>query len=128
MTTETILSNPRTTDTSLPEGFESLSAFVKDWALDGTTARLHKRYGSRYEEIEEFYNAALPLAASALDYLREIPLEDLSPQGQRLLRLLLSLQEIAPSVEWYGAPTGTDNYDHTRILMPVGIDDVAPQH
>ena len=115
------------TDTPLPKGFESVERFVDDWALDTTTVRLAKRYTSDLADITEFYDAMRPIAVGALDYLRHYQLGAIPPEGQRLMRLMLMLQEVAPAVEWYGDPIGTDCYDYRRVKIAVEIPDVAAQ-
>lgn len=115
------------TESTLPEGFENIENYVKEWAHDTTMGRLAVRYNSKFEDIVEFYDAMLPLASEALDYLRQFQLGALSPEAERLMRLMLMLQEIAPAVEWYGDPIGPDCYDYRRVQIPVQIPDVASQ-
>ena len=80
--------------TSLPAGFESLGPFVAAWVLPDAAARMAKRQSSTYEEIHGFYRAVIPLGEKALDYLRGFQLGSLPPEGERLLKLMLSLAEI----------------------------------
>ena len=111
----------------LPKGFESLEPHVADWVLADTLARIEKRRTSPMEVIREFYDDMLPLAESALDYLRGYSLGALPPEGERLLKLMLSLAEIAPAVEWYNSPDVYDGFDLTRLRFPVQIADTAAQ-
>lgn len=117
----------RSIDTTLPRGFESLEGFVAEWALDGMSTRLAKRYESTIEELTGLYDAVLPHAADAIEYLKGQELGAMPPEGERLLRLMLMLQEIAPSIEWYGHPVGPDCYDYRRVSVPVEIADVEAQ-
>lgn len=55
----------------LPDGFECLTPYLDAWVLADSAARSDKRQASTSEELSRFYAAMLPLAAAALDYLRE---------------------------------------------------------
>lgn len=111
----------------LPNGFEILEPHVANWVLADTIARIEKRRTSSIQEIREFYDAMLPLAEPALDYLRGFTLGALPPEGERLLKLMLSLAEIAPAIEWYNSPDVYDGFDLTRLRFPVQIADTAAQ-
>ena len=111
----------------LPLGFEHLESHVSEWVLADTRARIEKRRTSSMEQIREFYDAMLPLAERALDYLRDFSLGALPPEGERLLKLMLSLAEIAPAIEWYNSPDVYDGFDLTRLRFPVQIADTAAQ-
>ena len=111
----------------LPQGFASLEPLVADWVLADTRARIEKRRTSTIEQIRAFYDAMLPMADGALDYLRDFTLGALPPEGERLLKLMLSLAEIAPAIEWYNAPEVYDGFDLTRLRFPVQINDTAAQ-
>ena len=111
----------------LPKGFEGLEPLVANWVLDDTLARIEKRRTSSIEYIREFYDAMLPMAEKALEYLQGYALGDLPPEGERLLKLMLSLAEVAPAVEWYNSPDVYDGFDLTRLRFPVQMDDTAAQ-
>jgi hypothetical protein len=111
----------------LPGGFEALEPFLADWALADAVARMAKRQASAIEEIRRFYAAMLPLGAAALDYLSQFELGALPPQGERLLKLMLSLAEVAPAVEWYGDPKVYDGFPIERVRYRLQIPDVAAQ-
>ena len=74
-----------------------------------------KRQSSTIDEIRRFYDAVLPYGERALHYLREFQLGTLPPEGERLLKLMLSLAEVAPAVEWYKSPQVYDGFPVTRI-------------
>jgi hypothetical protein len=112
---------------ALPRGFESLETFVPDWVLRDAVARVAKRRNSTMEDIRTFYDAMLPLGEKALDYLRAFPLGSLPPEGEHLLKLMLSLAEIAPAVEWYNDPKVFDGFDVARIRYHRMIPDTAAQ-
>jgi len=86
-------------DVSLPEGFESLEAFVADWAIADLPGRDAMRGKSTREQREAFYEAASALLEPALDYLDARPLASLSPPDERLMNLLLSLAHVALAEE-----------------------------
>jgi len=100
---------------NLPAGFETLEEFVDGWVLPDAVARMIRRQGSSIEEIRGFYDAMLPQGEAALAYLRQYPLGALPPEGERLLKLMLALAEIAPAVEWYNGPQVTDGFPVQRI-------------
>lgn len=111
----------------LPSGFEMLEPFVSEWVLPDAVARMTKRQSSGIEVIRRFYDAMLPQGERALLYLREFQLEALPPEGERLLKLMLSLAEIAPAVEWYDDPQVYDGFPVTRIRYLRQIPDTAAQ-
>jgi hypothetical protein len=113
--------------TSLPAGFESLEPFVAAWVLPDASARMAKRQSSAYEEIRCFYDALIPLGEKALEYLRGFQLGSLPPQGERLLKLMLSLAEVGPAVEWYKDPKVYDGFEVARIHYVKQISDTSPQ-
>jgi hypothetical protein len=111
----------------LPAGFETLAPYLDAWVLADSAARSHQRQTSTFEELHSFYTAMLPLAAAALDYLREHKLGALPPPAERLLKLMLSLAEVAPAVEWYKAPQVYDGFDIRRVRLVMQVDDSAAQ-
>lgn len=112
---------------SLPGGFESLEPYVAEWVLPDAIARVAKRQASTLTEIRRFYDGMLPLGHKALEYLRGLELGGLPPEGERLLKLMLSLAEIAPAVEWYNGPKVRDGFDVSRIRYLRQIPDTAAQ-
>lgn len=112
---------------ALPPGFQSLERFVAVWVLPDAESRVARRQGSTLGEIREFYDAMLPLGEKALDYLRGFELGALPPEGERLLRLMLSLAEIAPAVEWYDGPAVPNGFPVSRIRYVRQIPDLDPQ-
>lgn len=114
-------------EASLPSGFESVDPFVAGWVLPDAVARMAKRQGSKIEDLRRFYDAMLPLGEQALSYLRAFQLGSLSPQAERLLKLMLALAEIAPAIEWYNDPRVYDGFDVDRIRYLRQIPDSAAQ-
>lgn len=109
----------------LPADFEALEPFVADWVLADAAARMAKRQASGMDEIRAFYEAMLPRGEAALAYLRQFQLDELPPEAERLLKLMLSLAEVAPAVEWYGDPRVYDGFPIERIRYRRLIPDVA---
>ena len=111
----------------LPDGFEALECFVETWVLPDAAARMAKRQASRIEDLRTFYNAMLPMGEAALAWLRGYELGALPPEGERLLKLMLALAEVAPAVEWYDDPRVFDGFPVERITYLRQIHDTAAQ-
>jgi hypothetical protein len=69
----------------------------------------------------------LPLGELALTHLRGFQLGALPPPSERLLKLMLSLAEVAPAVEWYGDPRVYDGFPIERIRYRRQIPDAGAQ-
>ena len=63
----------------------------------------------------------------ALAWLRDYDLGALPPEGERLLKLMLALAEVAPAVEWYNDPRVFDGFPVERIRYLRQISDTAAQ-
>ena len=111
----------------LPKGFKSLQPLVADWVLPDSRARLEKRLTTPAPLIREFYDTMLAKAPEALAYLRERQLGELDAAEERLLKLLLSLAEMGPAVEWYGTGEYPDGFDARRFKLIEQIPDNQPQ-
>ena len=111
----------------LPPGFEDVERFVENWVLVDSRARAAKRQASTMAEVRGFYDAMLPLARSAIDYLRRYGLDELSPEGGRLLKLMLSLAEVSTAIEWYDSTTVPDSFDFSRFNLIAQTPDEAAQ-
>ena len=92
----------------LPAEFADLEPFVADWCLDSEPERYAKRLGSTMEEIQEFYDAIMPRAEAAMQYLEKLPLDDLPEDAWRLLKLLYSLIVMSFAVEIWKQPNIPD--------------------
>jgi hypothetical protein len=101
----------------LPNEFEDLDALVEEWAIPTSSARAEKRLQSTIECLEGFYNRLAPRAEGALAYLQTIALEGMSERDSNLLRLLLTLAEVSPAIEWYGRPDGAIGLDSRRFKL-----------
>ena len=111
----------------LPEGFNKLECFVETWVLPDAAARMAKRQASRIEDLQAFYHAMLPMGEAALAWLRGYELGALPPEGERLLKLMLALAEVAPAVEWYDDPRVFDGFPVERITYLRQISDTGVQ-
>jgi hypothetical protein len=111
----------------LPDGFAAAEPFVGQWVLPDAAARMAMRQRSDIADIRRFYETLQPLGAAALDYLRNYGLGALPPEGERLLKLMLALAEIAPAVEWYNHPRVFDGFPIERIRYVRQISDTAAQ-
>ena len=111
----------------LPEGFEALEPWVEAFALPDSAARAARRQTSSIDALRAFYDQILPLAPQALEELGRRRLGALDAEWETLLKLLLSLAEIAPAIEWYGQPQVVDGFDAERFRLTLQIPDAAPQ-
>jgi hypothetical protein len=84
--------------TALPPEFDDLSSF-SDWCLPTEGERYAKRLYSSMEEMQRFYDVALPRLEEALAYLDQLGLNRLTPEAKQLLLLCYSLVNISFPVE-----------------------------
>jgi hypothetical protein len=102
-------------DDLLPPEFSDLEPYVADWCLDSEPERYAKRLASTMDEIQGFYDAIMPRAEAAIQYLERFPLGDLPEDAFRLLKLLYSLIVMSFAVEIWRQPyipdTGTAQFD-----------------
>ena len=83
----------------LPVGFTALDPFVECWAVTGSAARANLRGSSSAEDRAAFYDAMLPLAAQALDYLDARTWGQYDAAEDRLMAMLLSFAHVSIAVE-----------------------------
>jgi len=101
----------------LPDGYANLERFVPAWALDDAAQRANARAGSTIDEMRTFYSAMVPIAADAAESLRGTPIDQLDDQRTDLLKLLLSLVEVAVGVECFNGPKVPYGYDQSRLIV-----------
>ena len=111
----------------LPDGFAELERWVEDWVLPDSRARAAKRQATAFVDIRAFYDALLPHAPRALATLAECRLGHLTEAEETLLKLMLSLAEIGPAVEWYGQAEVIDGFPAARFTLVEQILDNAAQ-
>jgi hypothetical protein len=108
----------------LPDEFRDLDDLVEEWAIPTSNARAEKRLQSTMERLTEFYKRMTPRAAHSLAYLQTVGLEGLSASNANLLRLLLTLAEVSPAIEWYGRPDGAIGLDSRRFKLVLELGQV----
>ena len=96
-----------TSTVALPAGFEDLTPFT-DWVLHGERARYAKRIESSMDELQTFYDAAMPRLEDACRYLEQCEVEDLPEEGVNLLWLYCSLVTVSFPVEVWRQPRVPD--------------------
>jgi len=111
----------------LPQCFQALECWLDDWVLADSTARHHKRLTTPLAETRAFYDALLPQAEAVLAHLATRQLGALDAADERLLKLMLSLAEIGPAIEWYGTGNYPDAFDARRFPLTVTLSDTAAQ-
>jgi hypothetical protein len=92
----------------LPPEFAELEAFA-DWALPTERERYAKRLASSMDEMQAFYDAALPRLEDAASYLERLPLDDLPDDARHLLLLCYSLINVSFPVEAWHQPRVPDS-------------------
>ena len=111
----------------LPKGFKSLEKWVDMWVLADSQARTDQRHAVDYQDIKAFYDDMLEKAEKALAFLQKKQLGSLKPAEERLLKLMLSLAEIGPSVEWYQQNAVVDGFEPDRFKLTVQLPDNCAQ-
>ena len=91
----------------LPADFADLEPFA-DWALPSEGDRYAKRLASSMDELQAFYDAALPRMEAACEYLEQYALDDLPEEGVNLLWLYCSLVTVSFPVEVWRQPRVPD--------------------
>ncbi len=112
---------------TLPEGFNDLAIWVDSWVLRDSQARSERRQACTIDQLRAFYDALLPRAEAALAHLAQFQLGALPAPEERLLKLMLSLAEVGPAVEWYGQAGVVDGLDAARFPALQVLPDTAPQ-
>jgi hypothetical protein len=100
--------------TLLPAGFEDLEPFAA-WGQATETARNHRRIDSTQAEIEAFASAMLPRVDAICAHLDAYPLDAMPDDARCLYFMLLSVAEVAPSIEGYHVPRVPYGYDSRRF-------------
>lgn len=111
----------------LPSQFEAVAKFCNEWVLPDSNARNEKRLATEFDDIKAFYDAMLPLAPDILEYLKQRPLGSLNQQDTNLLKLMLSLAEVGPAVEWYEQPAVVDGWPAQRFPLVEQLSDTEAQ-
>jgi len=93
---------------TLPPEFADLEPFAA-WALRTERERYAKRLSSSMDEMQAFYDAALPRLEDAALYLERLPLDDLPEDARHLLLLCYSLINVSFPVEAWHQPRVPDS-------------------
>ena len=100
--------------TLLPEAFHDLEPHA-DWALPTETARSARRQASSQAELEAFAKAVTPRLDDIAAYLNDFQLDAMPPPALALFHMMLSVAEVAPSVESYRRPAVPFGFQSTRF-------------
>jgi hypothetical protein len=105
----------------LPSEFADLEVF-SDWALPTEPERYAKRLSSSMEELQAFYDAAIPHLEDAAVYLDRFPLDALPDNERRLLHLCYSLINISFPVEaWHQARVPDSGASTLNLLIEPAV-------
>lgn len=102
---------------SLPSQFSELEPYVEKWAIEPLSRRQQARMASSFEELKTFYDAMMTHGDPAIEYLNSKDLDALSAPDRTLLNLMLSLMEVAHSVELWGQIDQPDAFAFDRIKL-----------
>jgi hypothetical protein len=83
---------------ALPAQFAALEPFA-EWALPSESDRYGKRLASSMDELQAFYDAALPALESGADYLKEVSIDGISEEDRNLVWLFESLVTVSFPIE-----------------------------
>jgi hypothetical protein len=100
----------------LPTEFADLEQFA-DWALPTERERYAKRLSSSMDELQAFYDAAIPRLEDAATYLEQLPLESLPEDASRLLQLCYALINASSPVEAWRQPRVPDSGASTLEMI-----------
>jgi len=92
----------------LPPEFADLEPFA-GWALPTERERYAHRLSSTMQELQAFYEAALPRLDDAAVYLDQFPLDALPDDAARLLQLCYSLISVTFPVDAWRQPRVPDS-------------------
>ena len=111
----------------LPRGFKSLEKWTDMWVLPDSQARTDQRHAVDYADIAAFYDDMLAKSEKALSLLQQRKLGELNAAEERLLKLMLSLAEIGPAVEWYRQNAVVDGFEPSRFTLTTQLADNIAQ-
>ena len=111
----------------LPKCFKSLEKWIDMWVLPDSQSRTEQRHKVDYADIKAFYDDMLAKSEKALALLQKRQLGELDEAEERLLKLMLALAEVGPSVEWYQQNGVVDGFDPNRFKLTVQLPDNVAQ-
>jgi hypothetical protein len=105
----------------LPPAFADLEPYA-EWSLPTEKERFTKRLASSMEELEAFYDAALPRIDDAVAFLDQFDLYALPDDASRLIWMYYSLMTVSFPVEVWRQPrvpdSGASSVDCVLDLKP----------
>ena len=107
--------------TLLPAEFSDLEPFAATWSLATEQERWARRMASSIDELQTFYDAALPRVPEAIAYCDTFPLDDLPADAVNLLRVVYSFVMVSFAVELWRQPHVPDTLgtDFVRTAEPL---------
>ena len=107
--------------TMLPNEFADLEPFASKWCRATEKERWNERMSTPLEQLQEFYDAALPRVPAALEYCDRFPLAELPEDALNLLRLVYSFVLISFPVELWAQhyPPDTKGTEFVRLSEPI---------
>jgi hypothetical protein len=93
---------------TLPADFVDLEPFA-EWAIPTERARYARRLSSTMDELQAFYDAALPRMDAAAAYVEQFDINALPDAAKRLLWLYCSLVTVSFPVEVWRQPKVPDS-------------------
>jgi hypothetical protein len=107
----------------LPEGFDDFRPFL-DWAIPAQSGRTAKKMNSTFGEVQALYDLGMTgnRIVEALSFCDGYPLDAMPPEVQRLFLITLSMAEVRPQVESYGAIRGAASADPSRMPRSAATD------
>jgi hypothetical protein len=97
-----------TVTTVFPAEFADLEPFA-EWSIEKDHDRYQKRLASSITKMQAFYDALVPRAPAAMEYLDQFDLKELPDSALRLLWLLYSLTTISFAVDIFKQPRIPDS-------------------
>jgi len=83
----------------LPQGFDALEKYAKDFALDTPRAREIKRAAMTLPELRAFYDAVFPHLDRIFKHLQTVPTDALSDQDRALYFLGATWMEMSHPID-----------------------------
>lgn len=91
-----------------PPEFADLEPFA-EWSIEKDHDRYQKRLASSMPEMQALYDALVPRAPAAMEYLDQFDLKDLPDSAVRLLWLLYALTNVGFAVDIFKQPKIPDS-------------------
>jgi hypothetical protein len=93
----------------LPAGFAALEPYAETWCLPTESERYARRLAGSVDEMQAFYDAVVPLADDATEYLEKLPFDALPEDAVNLLHLLYSMIQVSFPIEVWRQPRVPDS-------------------